>query len=248
MPYARRRRVSRKRASARAGRPKSAVKRSFKRPTLIPRKSKPEIKVNQIYYPLATLNSPATTFTDTYPASDATFNLVDTMPGIGNEYYQRTGNQITRIGYQVDLYFTCSDPNVDARFVLFRWESTQNPDVAQWLSPLDGSNTTAGAGWNTWFPAKSTSMYTVLYQKAWRFGNRAAQTGTLPRYHVKKFIKCNQVVSAVQSNGQPNAMAAGSIGTVTSYKGRIYWAVVTTNIADADIALFGYCRHFYLDS
>lgn len=242
-------RTSGKRTSARSTRTKRRVRTPYRRRTTMLRRPKPEVKCVQVYYPLApaTLDF-ATTFTTTYPQERTWNSNTGTFPSQGTDYNNRIGNKIQRIGYQLDLFFQCADVNVDCRFVVFKWRSPENPDVVTWPDPTTSSGGVDGSTMNTWFAAKSNAWMTVLYQKSWRFGNRASQTGVTPRYHVKKFFKFNEMVSATDNLGQPANMTSSTISSQTTYKDRIYFCVITNNLAGSDIAMCGYVRHYFLDA
>lgn len=253
MPYARKR-VYRKRTSARPSRPKRSYRKARKVRPPLRLSMKPEIKATQVYFPMdGTTYEPTTTFNTVYPSSGNFNNLVGTTPGQGTARNQRIGDAFTRIGYNVDLYVDCLDNNIDCRFVLFEWLEKDSPDVAIWPNPL-----TPGQGWNPWFPAKSNVHAKVLYQKAWRtkieysgLGTTTASQQNVHRMHIKKFVKQRRFVSLIDqpgTGGYPATISATTSTVANSYKNRIYWCVLSNNIADADMRIFGYCAQYFIDS
>lgn len=200
---------------------------------------KPELKYSKYVYPLSASYAIPLSFAVNYPSTN--WSSVDLFPGQGSTDTTRIGNAITINDIELDLYMRVNDLQVDMRVVVFQWLSPQSPDSVTWLNPV----TTTGGRFNPVFPAKSDSTIKILYQK-WINTNKYMKTmetsGSSTAYftpfrvHYKETL--NQTISCYDEN-LATSMTGSSTSDVLSYKGRVYFCIVTNNFAGSDIGFAG---------
>lgn len=219
-----------------------AINRSLRS---VVRQIRPEMKMVRMAAGIDTTTyNPTATFTTRFPSSWAN---IDTAPGQGTGSHQRIGNSYTRRQYDLDLKFLCNDANVLYRFVVFRWKMEMGPDTATWPNPILDPNQ---SWFSAFFPADSTDWADVLYQTSGVFyttftGLTNTASGSLPATNgnnrgylaIRKSFYFNEHVDTA-ADSVLNA-SGGSTGSDTSFKGRIYWCMVTTNAAGSDMAVVG---------
>lgn len=222
----------------------------YKRPMKI--MNAPETKYSYIQYPLSSTYGFTNNFTTTWPSSYA---AVDVAPGQGTGDNQRIGNQWTIQSYDIDLRFMCNDGNVQGRFICFQWLNDAAPDTINsanfvFNTPI-GTTSTAGAGWNPFFEAKSCSLYKILYQKYINFAKEwqpyvlsSSTNGTPCPVMIKKYLtprNCGMNITCKSTNELqgPASFNSAVINDQITYRNRIYCVFVTNNYTGTDLTMAG---------
>lgn len=214
------------------------------------RRHEPELKVTTFVMPYSASLVPATTFVSLYPTAFAT---VDLAPGLGSGGNQRIGDAIRVKKVELDIRLRAIDSDISCRVVMFKWKDVMNPDTVAWDDPTAGTVPNNQEQVNVWFPARSTELIQVLYQKVFAFRNQPAvgsANGEVRDYHIRKVINMKDMYQSYQvtSYQYPVNQASSTLGSLTSYKNCIYFLVLSDNLAASDVEIAGSFTMSYIDA